>query len=185
MVENSVKIGGTNIGLGGGIEYRRGHGRLQGFYGGELGLNFSSSKFTYTYGNALNQNTSGQNVDVDGGDDDMGLGNIGSDVWGNTSRDTERKQGMSIGIGLRGFIGAEYFVLPKISVGGEFGWGLAFNKIGDVTTTMESEGINGSGNEEAATTTQTTAGGSSFGFDTDNVNSVFGPAGTLRMTFHF
>lgn len=185
MVENTWKAGYMNIGLGGGIEYRRGHGRLQGFYGGELGLSFSSSSWTYTYGNALNQNATG-NVDVDATDDSMNGGaNISTDPFGNTSRITESKSGMAIGLGLRGFIGAEYFIFPKIAVGGEFGWGLVFMTGGTSSVTEESEGFNSVPAEVSGTFTTETSNGSSFGIDTDNVNTVFGPAATLRMTFHF
>ena len=170
-VEDSWKMGMTNIGLSGGIEYRRGHGRLQGFYGGELGFAVSSSNATYTYGNPMT-NTGATTTD-------FGT-NLTVDTYGNAARITESKAGSSIGFGLRGFIGAEYFVLPKLAVGGEFGWGLVFASTGASSTTMEST-------DGATIGTQTIEGSksSSFGFDTDNVNSVFGPAGSLRMTFHF
>lgn len=180
-VENTFKMGSTNIGLGGGIEMRRGAGRLQGFYGGELGIMLASEKATYTYGNALNQNTTG-NVDVDADDD---MGSLTTDPFGNTARITEWKSGSMFGLGLRGFIGAEYFVLPKLSVGGEFGWGLGFMSGGTSSTTMESEGLNGSGNEVRGEFTEEVANGSSFGIDTDNNNTVFGGSGNLRITFHF
>lgn len=177
MVENTYKMSSTNVGLSGGMEMRRGFGRLQGFYGGELGFAFGSNKNTYTYGNALAP-TAATPVFVDA-DDDMG-GNLTSDTYGNSARVTETKFGSFFGIGVRGFIGAEYFVLPRIAVGGEFGWGLVFSSNGASTTTMEST-------DGATVGTQTIEGGKSsgFGIDTDNVNSVFGPAASLRMTFHF
>lgn len=177
MVENSYKMSETNIGLTGGMEWRRGFGRLQGFYGGELGIALGSSKSSYTYGNALAP-TAATPVFVDA-EDDMG-GNLTSDTYGNAARITEMKGGSFFGLGLRGFIGAEYFVLPRIAVGGEFGWGLMFGSNGASSTTMEST-------DGTTVGTQTIEGGKTGGFslDTDNMNSVFGPAASLRMTFHF
>lgn len=171
MVENSYKMSETNIGLTGGMEWRRGFGRLQGFYGGELGIALGSSKSSYTYGNALAP-TAATPVFVDA-DDDMG-GNLTSDTYGNAARVTEMKGGSFFGFGLRGFIGAEYFVLPRIAVGGEFGWGLMFGSNGASSTTMEST-------DGTTVGTQTIEGGKTGGFslDTDNVNSVFGPAASL------
>lgn len=79
------------------------------------------------------------------------------------------KTGSSFGIGARGFIGAEYFLFPKISIGAEYGWGLVFRATGkseqkvgtNVSTTAESN-------------TRITA-------DTD----VNGNAGSIRLTLHF
>ncbi len=184
MVENSFSNGFTNIGLSGGLEWRKGKGRLQGFYGGELGISLSSNSATYTYGNELNQNAT-FNVDVDPAADDINGNSITTDQFGNDARILESKSGMAFGIGIRGFIGAEYFVLPKLSIGGEFGWGLVFQSLGTASVTYESEGINGSGNEVSETFVEESKNGSSFGIDTDNMNNVFGPAGSLRLTFHF
>ena len=185
MVINDYKSGSTNIGLAVGMEKRRGQGRLQGFYGAELGINISSSKNTFNYGNALNQSTTGGNVDVDADDDMLGGINVGADAFGNNSRITEAKSGMSFGVGLRAFIGAEYFVMPRLAIGGEFGWGLAFTANGTSSTTMQSEGINAAGAEEMLESTVEVNNGSSFGIDTDGNNSVFGPAANIKMTFYF
>jgi hypothetical protein len=174
-VEDSYKKGGSSIGLSGGLEMRKGSGRLVGFYGGELGLTFSSSKETYTYGNALT--TSGVISDIN--TSNFGS-NLTDDTYLNDARITEKKSGMTAVIGLRGFIGAEYFVLPKLSIGGEFGWGLGLVSNGASSTSMES--TNGT-----AIGTQTIEGtkSSSFAFDTDNKNTVVGASGAIRLTLHF
>lgn len=171
MKEDSYKMSATAIGLSGGLEWRRGFGRLQGFYGGELGIMLASSKATYTYGNA--GTTTGASTT------DFGT-NITTDTYGNAARITEAKGGSMFGLGLRGFIGAEYFVLPRIAVGGEFGWGLAFISNGASSTSLEST-------DGTSVGTQTIEGTKTSGFslDTDGLNSVFGPAASLRMTFHF
>jgi hypothetical protein len=171
MVEDTWKMGSMNIGLSGGLEWRKGAGRLVGFYGGELGLNFSSSSETYTYGNAMTITGAGTT--------DFGS-NLTTDTYGNGARITSMSSGMTTSIGLRGFIGAEYFIIPKLSIGGEFGWGLAFSSTGASTTDLESTDGVAVGTQSLETTSS-----SSFGFDTDNNNSVFGPAGSLRMTLHF
>lgn len=182
-VENKMKASFTNIGLAGGVEYRKGKGRLQGFYGAELGVAFTSSKETYEYGNELTVSTASNPVFVDAADD-FGS-NITTDPYGNPARVLESKNASSFGIGLRGFIGAEYFILPKLAIGGEFGWGLVFNSTGATSTTTESLGVNSGGNESVEEITQETGKSNSFGIDTDANNSVFGPAGSIRMTFHF
>jgi len=170
-VEDSYKAGGSVIGLSGGLEMRKGSGLLIGFYGGELGMTFASGKETYTYGNALTTTCAGTS--------DFGS-NLTVDTYGNPARITESKSGMTTVIGLRGFIGAEYFVLPKLSLGGEFGWGLGLVSNGASSTTMES--TNGT-----AIGTQTIEGtkSSSFALDTDNDNTVVGASGAIRVTFHF
>ncbi len=156
-VDDVVKIGGTNIGITAGMEWRKGKTRLQGFYGAEAGIALGSGKTTNTYGNAL------------------------SDL-NTTERTTEIKAGSTFGLGLRGFIGAEYFIFPKMAIGGEFGWGLALKTTGEGETTRQSWG----GTPAAVITTVTPTGkSSSFGFNTDNMNSVFGPAATLRLSLHF
>lgn len=172
MVEDTWKQGNTNIGLAGGLEWRKGSGRLQGFYGGELGIMFASQSTTYTYGNPMT--TTGATST------DFGTGNLNGDpVYGN-GRLLSRSGGGTFGLGIRGFIGAEYFVLPKLSIGGEFGWGIAFMSTGATTETWES--TDGS---QIATIDHEGTKSSSFGIDTDSNNTVFGTAGSIRMTFHF
>ena len=170
-VEDSYKAGGSSIGLAGGLEMRKGSGRLIGFYGAELGLNFASNNASYTYGNAMT--TTGATTT------DFGS-NIETDTYGNAARVTESNSGMSTTIGVRGFIGAEYFILPKMSIGGEFGWGLGLQSDGASSMSMEST-------DGVAVGKQTIEGtkSSTFVFDTDNNNSVVGVSGALKLTLHF
>jgi len=189
-VKNTWKQGATNIGLSGGVEWRRGHGRLQGFYGGELGIGISSSSETFSYGNALTQQASTatlMNVDVDGDDGMLGDINLVNDPFSNSGRATKIKNGTQFGIGVRGFIGAEYFVIPKLSIGGEFGCSLGFMSAGKKSTTMESEGMTSGTPPVEATSTFTIEekNPSYFGMDNENMNTLFGPAGSLKVTFHF
>lgn len=156
FVDDVNKVSGTNIGLTVGLEKRRGKTRLQGFYGAEAGITLGSGKTTLTYGNPVS---------------------AANPV---ASRQTLVKTGAAFGLGLRGFVGAEYFIFPKIAIGGEFGWGLALMTNGEGETTTE--GWDGTA---VVTTTAKTGKMSSFGVDTDNMNSVFGPAGNIRLSLHF
>ena len=55
LVVDEMKVSSSNIMLTGGLEWRKGSTRLQGYYGGELGLGFGGgSKTDYTYANAYN-----------------------------------------------------------------------------------------------------------------------------------
>lgn len=183
MKEDKFKSSQTNVGLSGGIEMRRGKTRLQGYYGAEAGISLSSSSEKYTYGNTITPNTSTPNVPVNPNTTNFGS-NITTDTYGNDARVTRFKSGMGFSFGIRAFVGAEYFILPKISLGGEFGWGLGWGMSGKSKTTIESEGSNTSG---SLVGTQELVGDKSSGLilDTDNNNSLFGPSGSLRLNFHF
>lgn len=78
-----------------GKEWRRGSTRLQGFYGADALLGFSSTKWKED--KAPNQTY-----------------NVGT----------------SINLGVTGFIGAEYFIFPKMSVGAQYNYGLQIKSNG-------------------------------------------------------
>lgn len=187
MKENSWKHSENAFGLSGGLEMRRGKTRLQGYYGGEVGIYLSSSKDVFEYGNALAP-TATPAVVVDAADAFTGANNIdaAAPIQGilGDARVTERKNGSVFSFGIRGFIGAEYFILPKISIGGEFGWGIGMASQGKTETTYQSVGFNGTA---AAPGTTTVEGAKSGGLtiDTDNMNGVWGPSGSLRLNLHF
>lgn len=159
MVSNVAKNGGTNIGLTVGIEKRRGKTRLQGIYGAEFGINIMSTNTKNTYGNALTLTNS-------------------------ASRVASVKSGMGLGLGLRAFVGAEYFIFPKMSIGGEFGWGIAFMSQAQGTST--SEMFDTTTNAVKSTDTKT-GKNSSFSLDTQGNQTVFGtnPGAALKLTLHF
>ncbi len=182
MLENEMQITGSAFGLSGGIEKRRGNTRLQGFYGGELGFWSSGSRQEFSYGNALSVSPT-KPVGVDLNDDFFAGGNnITSDTYGNDARITERNNGSTFQFGLRGFVGAEYFIFPKISIGGEFGWGLGYQSTRGAEVTTES--INTGTNEYGVQTIES-GNGNGFTLDTDNSNSLFGPSGSVRINLHF
>lgn len=190
MKENVWKSSSSTIGLAAGIEMRKGKTRLQGYYGGEAGLYLNMGKEKFTYGNALVASTTGSaQVNVSAADAFAGSGNYvaaGAPIQGinGSARATEIKNGTTISFGLRGFIGAEYFVLPKMSIGGEFGWGLGLSTTGKSKTTWESVGGPGTAPTVGTTTIEGSKQGG-FALDTDGNNSVWGPTGSLRLNLYF
>lgn len=187
MKENTWKHSTSNIGLAGGIEMRRGKTRLQGYYGGELGIYLGNSKDVFTYGNVVAP-TATPGVVVDAADGFAGANNIEpaapvQSILGD-ARVLERKNGSTFSFGLRGFIGAEYFILPKISIGGEFGWGLGLTTMGATSTTYEGVGTSGGAPFRGETTIEGAKSGG-FALDTDNNNGAWGPSGSIRLNLHF
>jgi hypothetical protein len=175
MVNDSWKSGYHNIVLGGGIEMRRGKTRLQGFYGGMLMLGLGGKKDTYTFGNSYSSTSTTPT----------------STIWTPTvtsapanARVTENKSGSTFMLGIRGFIGAEYFIFPKIAVGAEFGWGLGMTSKGEGKVTTESWDASATPPVVKSTITKTGKAGS-FGLDTDVNGSQMIPTGALTLTMHF
>ncbi len=112
QVEDVSKTSYMAVQLGAGLEKRVGSTRVVGIYGGELNIGFGNGKTTNEYGNALSNDNQGQRV-------------------------TETKQGSVMAIGLNGFAGVEWFAAPKISLSGEYTWGLALSSQGFNETTTE------------------------------------------------
>lgn len=139
-VTDNTSTSNMNITLGAGLQKYRGKGRLQGFYGAEALISLGSNSTSKTYGNALSATNPG-------------------------SRTTEDSQGSTFEFGVRGFIGAEYFFAPKMSIGVEYGLGLGLSSIGEGETTTEYyDGVAGA----VKTSTSKTGGSSTFGLDVDN-----------------
>ncbi len=176
MVEDGMKSSTRFIGLGGGLEWRRGKGRVQGFYGADAMFWMAGGKSTYEYGNTLDAThpvTAGNTTNFGS--------NVTIDTYGNQARVTEMKNSSTLGIGARGFIGVEYFILPKLAIGGEFGWGVAFVSTGASSTTTES--IGGTG---PAIGTQVIEGSKSSTLMLDTDKNAFGTGnGSLRLNFYF
>jgi hypothetical protein len=94
----------------------------------------------------------------------------------------EIKSGSTIGLGVRGFVGCEYFLAAKISVGAEYGWGLGLSSTGNGSTTVKQVNSAGTALEDY---TSESAGSSAFGIGADiNGGNNLGTA-SLVATFHF
>lgn len=201
-----------NIVLGVGLEKRRGKTRLQGFYGADLLVWGGNTKERFKYANDLTQTTDAVigNLDADGN----GTATVYTTDWNTVNpafatnvvaaapgyanvdgaRALKRKTNGVIGVGVRAFIGVEYFVAPKVSIGGEFGWGLGYQLNTKNKATWDAEGT------AVGSTTQTAGeiktkdavnGGGRFIIDTDRnaINSatynLLGGSGNIRLNFYF
>jgi hypothetical protein len=213
---DQMKVSSRNIVLGVGMEKRKGKTRLQGIYGGDLLVWGGNLKEKYKYANGLTQTddagtaTFDENLDANDANGSTNFGanaisgftttsNVSTSLDGYTNVDAaralSRKTNGKIGVGIRAFIGAEYFILPKISIGGEFGWGIGYQLNTKDKSTWDAEGTS-----SVAGSTQigkeikvkdSVNGGSNFILDTDrnasnsNTYNLMGGSGTIRLTFHF
>lgn len=173
QVEDKRTISNHFIGVGFGIEKRRGKTRLQGYYGVEGMIYLAGSDTTFTYGNGYNANSNSSPAwwDWSSGTTVNGLPRI-----------TQDEPGTTFGISVLGFIGIEYFIAPKISIGGEFTWGITFQTTGEGSYNRE-ELNPASGLDQ--TDTYKSTGNSSFSLD-NGWNQAFGSGNaSLYINFHF
>ena len=120
-VRDMMKDSRQGAGLSIGYEWRRGQGRVQGFWGLEAAASYSRVKTTYTYGNDMTTDYPNPYSW------DFNL-NSGRPM---SSRILENAGATNLQVGLFGFIGVEYFIAPKISIGGEFNLGIVWNNQGE------------------------------------------------------
>ena len=146
-VEDVTKVGNFDLLLGGGLEKRVGSTRIVGIYGAEAYIMLGSGKTTVDYGNAITSDNQ----------------------EGGQPRTTESKQGGTFGFGLGVFGGVEWFCAPKVSLSGEYTWGLMLSSTGFGETTTEqwdASANNGAGALVTTTTEGPTGKSSQFGLDT-------------------
>jgi hypothetical protein len=170
---STSKSNNRTVILGGGLEYRRGHNRLQGFYGGEAMLGFAQSTTKNKYEIEYNTEASTAGYIAQG-----------------SNRVLSNKTGTSVLFGVRGFVGVEYFVLPKISIAGEFGWGFGIST--SPRGSVETEYWDIEPGSTATSAYQYTdvvdgnTGGMAYGFSVDDgIGGGFIPSASLSMLFHF
>lgn len=137
-----VTTSNVNVAVGLGKEWRKGKTRLQGFYGADVVLGVNTG------------NTKTENTDSAGGPFNM---------------TTEVKNGLGLMVGARGFLGAEYFVFPKIAIGAQYTYNVMLDVSSAAETTMTTP-----------TSSTTTKGAKSFNFDLGNVGVA-----SLSLTLHF
>ncbi len=174
QVEDKRTISSHFIGVGAGIEKRKGSTRLQGYYGVEAMFYLAGSDTTFTYGNAYNASTDATPVWFN---------------WNSTNtlnsglpRPTQDGPGGTFGISLLGYAGVEYFFAPKISIGAEFTWGINFQTTSQGTISVEELNPN-TGTDQ--TDIYKTSGNTRFSLD-NGINTAWGnSSGALYITFHF
>jgi hypothetical protein len=183
-ITDERKYSNFNLVLGGGIEKRRGNTRIQGYYGGEALISFATMSTTYTYADAGSGTTTAGNLHTASYTDwtAFDAGSIGSAamVTNNNERTTKNQMGSTFGLTLRGFIGVEWFVAPKVSIGAEYGWGIRMSSTGNGERDTENYAVpTGSTDESNIARKHVTGGKSTFGLDTDVSNA------SLKILFHF
>ncbi len=161
-VEDNMTSNSYVVLLSGGFEKRRGTGRVQGFYGAEALVGVAGMNRSYTYGNKFSDEFTSVATTTDfinGSSTMMDIRNHASST------------GASFLAGVRGICGVEYFIAPKMSLGGEIGYTLGFSTAGKGFTTLETWSA-----AEAKTVTinsdnYTSGGLRSMGIGLDNVNA--------------
>ena len=169
-VDDKWTVSKMNIVLGAGFEKRRGKGRVQGLWGAMANIVIGTHGNKYTWGNAMNS-TYTTPVSTDFSGTPVNGAYPYSAV---TSRYTKLNDGMSFGFGVNTFIGVEYFFAPKMSIGGEFSWGLMLSLSG------KSKAVSEAWDGSAVTTTTYKSGGSTT-IGIDNSNS----GGAINLNFYF
>ena len=177
LVEDTYKYRNSGISVAVGYEWRRGGKRLQGFWGGQAILAYSNSKHFFGYGNAiteLNQNPTSTNIwaDADILIDENGnpitQPNLNTNIGGN-SRLLMQSDGRSWTYGVGGFVGVEYYIAPKISIGCEMSLNLLWTSGGKQYE--KSERFNPDFNRVEENTRWTGKSDSGFRFGTENIGT--------------
>jgi hypothetical protein len=161
----------SNHFIGLGLERRRGYNRLHGIYGGEVLVGYSASKINNKY-----------EVDFNETAQDSGFINPGA------FRLLSAKDSGSFIFGVRGFVGVEYFVAPKISVGAEFGWSIGITTASRAYEEYEIWGIPPSGTEVTRYTERLEGDSSEsdLGILVDNgISSLLGSSAAVMVHFLF
>lgn len=170
-LKDSKKVSSSDITIAIGKEFRRGKTRLQGYYGGEGVLGISTGKSIYNYGNTFsNLNVSPTTTDF------STASSLGFVSGAANSRLKTDQNGTGIKIAARGFVGAEYFIFPKMSIGLEFGFSVMYYNLNEGKYTTETwDAASGSIKNK----TLAKSGNKGFGVDNDN------SGGAIMLNLHF
>jgi len=112
-VDDQVTTVNNSVQIGIGIEKTRGKSRVQGKYGAEVLFGYNKYTTSYNYGNSI---TNEFNTPIT-------YSNAYTADGGRVINDYLDK---GLFLGARGFLGVEFFVGPKISLGGEFGYAFIY-----------------------------------------------------------
>jgi len=171
-----TSIDAFSIGLG--YEFRRGKSRIRGIYGGDIFFQTSKQQVDYSYGNGYSATNITPTSMFDSGGNT--LTGFGAPVFERRKYD---KGGRTYGVGLRAFVGIEYYIAPKICFGTEFGYGFAYTNITEGSRATEfynSNLVNDNGTIGGVDERKVIFGKSSnFSTNTDNFN------GALYLMFYF
>ncbi|MGB0404358.1 MAG: hypothetical protein ACPGEG_09700 [Salibacteraceae bacterium] len=114
FVRDTRKTSASYINIGLGAEKRRSWGRIQAFYGASVFYGLTNNKVNYKYGNEFRVDNPTPTF----------TSNFETGATQNSNKRVAYVYDGSIhDIGARLFVGVEYFFMPRMSIGGEFGWG--------------------------------------------------------------
>ncbi len=119
----------TNFSIGADYLIYRGYGRLRGFYGTGLHCGFGNFNESFEYGNPMNEENPSPTS--------YNWGNNLPYISNGSARVLEKKEKMGFAISAQALVGAEYFFAPKISIGGEFGFGVFYANYDHRTEKLE------------------------------------------------
>jgi hypothetical protein len=122
-VDDIIETKSNRAIIGLGLEKHRGKGRVQGVYGAEVFFGYDRGLTTYEYGNDITN--------------EFSTPNTYSNSYNNGERIIEDDYNKGYSIGARGFLGVEYFIAPKIALGGEFGYSFFYSWSENRTQTYE------------------------------------------------
>lgn len=178
VVEDTYKYRNSGMSVAVGYEWRRGSKRLQGYWGGQAILAYSNSKHFFGYGNAITEVNQIPSVAAIGDwdlpsmvpDEIQSVPTLSSiaDV-GNNSRLLMQSDGRSWTYGLGGFVGVEYYIAPKISIGCEMSLNLLWTTGGKKY--QKSERFNPDFNKVEENIRWTGKSDSGFRFGTENIGT--------------
>ena len=156
--------------LAAGYEFRRGNGRVQGYYGGEVLLGYGGGKAKYEYGNRMNDDFKSPSYY-----------SFYENYVGPSARVTEVKYGKTITAGLGAFAGVEYFFAPQMSIGCEFNLGFLFSSTSQYQRTVEKWDFT-----DDVKKVQTEKGkiGDAW-YDARKLEGFTQPTGSIFLMFHF
>ena len=199
-VEDKVSFVKTNWMITAGFEKRRGYRRLQGFYGGEIGFGSTSSSQSFTYGIKFSDQYD-VTYTTDFNNRLTAVQTPTFNPFGSqrVTRTLERSDKSGFRLGVRGFVGIEYFIFAKISIAAEYGWSYSLTKTRPSTSKQEVYTIGQNGPVVITEKINADSRELSHGFSVDNNSgAVFsmnntlngntalsGGAGALTLIFHF
>jgi hypothetical protein len=164
-VDDQVTVNNHAVQIAVGIEKMRGKSRVQGKYGAEVLFGYNKSTTVYNYGNSI---TNDFNTPAT-------FSNAYTAEGGRIINDFADK---GLFIGARGFLGVEFFVGPKISLGGEFGYALIYEW--DQNRTVEYQYWNSESQEVSTFVRESVSDGiDNISIGTDNLD------GSINLFFYF
>lgn len=117
-VKDIMLVNSSIINLGGDIIKYQGYGRLQGFFGAGLYFGYGNTRTEYEYGNSLNIDNPNPAT--------HNFGNNLPNPLATDERVLEYTENLGFSLIIRTVVGVEFFFAPKMSIGGEFGFGFTY-----------------------------------------------------------